>query len=341
MQIPWLLYQKFQKNRYDRLKHEKLKVFEGNGSRTKNIVVLLIYQPGGILPSTLTQLRYFDAKGYSTLIVSNAAISEETIKLLSPFAFQIMIRPNFGYDFGGYRDGILHCIEKGIQIESLVVLNDSIWFPAHKDSDPIKDLDQCPSDLVGLTYYTHKSKEHLNHLQSYCFRFGASILADPFFEQFWRDLPLSNSRNTVIRKCEMQLTRAFSSRGYSIGVLYPDREANQKIFDLSQTEAQDVFAYINHELLRFAPFFRDIEKSAYASENWHKELRKFLASDKSLIPFLYLHPHLLIGKCHSAVLKKNRDGYYLAQRREIQRLGLVTELNEEVATELVTWDTNS
>lgn len=302
------------------------------------MAVLLIFQKDGLLESTLSQLAYFKAQGYATLVVSNAPLADADLRRLMPLTFRVLERPNVGYDFGGYRDGILHLLESGIRPNTLIVLNDSVWFPACKDSDPLADIAEIPADLVGLTFYTHLRKPERNHIQSYFYRFGPRILADPFFEDYWRSVPISNARNTVIRRCEMRLTRAFEQRGFSIGVLCPDPKVGEHLATLSTDELGDVVTYISTALARHASAYAKLNHALGDKRAEQHALLALEQEDKAAIPYLYLHPHMLVGLQKTPVLKKNRDGYYVAQRKEIARLGYLRQTNEAVARELINWD---
>lgn len=338
IQIPWYLTNKLQKNAHDRRKNQALQVTSGSAPLAPTVAIVLVFQPNGILPSTLALLEYLQKKNVSPIIVSNAQVSQGDLEKLALLSNRIIVRPNFGYDFGGYRDGVLYCIENGIRPENLIVMNDSVWLPAHRDSDPVGDALEHPADLVGITYYHHKNKPRLDHIQSYFYRFGGRILTDPDFEKYWREMPVSNTRYTVIRKCEMRLTETFRSKGYTVGVLCDDVSATPVLKDLSEAELRDVVAYVNSDLLRHAPKFKTLTEQLESQNDWQVELNNLVSSGRLTVPFLILHPAVMVRRCRAPILKKNRDGYYVSQRKEIARLGLLSELNDTVAAEVSGWD---
>ena len=61
----------------------------------------------------------------------------------------IFERPNFGYDFGGYKDAFLYIIENNLSVERLILLNDSTWFPISSEKDLIRQMEQSNTDFTG------------------------------------------------------------------------------------------------------------------------------------------------------------------------------------------------
>ncbi len=91
--------------------------------------LVLCWQPRGLAPSFLDMLDHLVTCGYAPFVVSNAPLSSADRQSLHPRIWRAVERPNFGYDFGGYRDGLFLLRRWGIRPDRLVILNDSIWFP--------------------------------------------------------------------------------------------------------------------------------------------------------------------------------------------------------------------
>lgn len=337
-QVPWYIYGKVVKRHYDRTKHKKISITQGRVALGKNVAVLLIYQPKGILESTLMQLDYFNKCGFSTLVVSNAAVGEADMTKLKERSFQILERPNYGYDFGGYRDGVLHILEQGSELQNVIVMNDSVWFPLHKDSDPVGDALKSDADLYGISYFEHLRKPHLSHIQSYFFRFGPNIVTNGYFQQFWQDLPVSSIRNTVIRKCEMQLTESFRSRGYSIGTWSNAREINTLIAHLNDQELKEFIVYLSRITLMYKAFLEPVLEMMDAGENWREEVERLVNGKRLIVPFLIHWPEITVKMCMAPVMKKDKSEPYKIQRNELQRKNLTNLIHPAIAVEIENWD---
>ncbi len=334
MRIPWYLYGSVSKSRHDRSKHSAQHITEGQKALSDNLVILLIYQPKGVLKSTLSQIDYLASKGFSTLVVSNAPLSAPDLAQLVARTFRVIQRPNIGYDFGGYRDGVLHCLENGIRPQNLIIMNDSIWFPLTDSCDLVEAAQKHSADIFGVSYFKHPKKPELSHLQSYFFRFNGKTVSDPFFEKYWRDMPVSNNRYTVIRKCEMGLTNSFKSRGFSVGYLYDNDIVLNHLLALPLSELKDVARYLS----KIAPKNAAIIAKIDAAQDWHSEAKKSFAENARLTVFLTFEPKVMISGLKSPVLKKDRSGLYKMQRDELRRLGMIGEINSDIGREIKDWD---
>jgi len=337
-QLPWYVYGGLAKKHYDLTKQRKTRITKGKIPLGRNAAVLLIFQPRGILASTFKQLDYLNARGVSTLVVSNVPVNRDDMAKLQQKSFQILERPNYGYDFGGYRDGVLHILEQGVDLHNLFVMNDSVWLPVHKDSDPVGSAISDGSDLFGISYATHSRKPHRSHIQSYFFRFGRKVLEDPFFKEYWRDLPVSSNKYTVVRKCEMGLTQAFLARGYSIGVMQNDKSNLSHMLSLNDVQMRDLVKYLSKiaSLKKANP--EDISLILDQGGNWKRHLQREIEQNEINVSFLDQHPTTMLEHCKTPVLKKYSKEPYKTQRGEMRRLKLLGCINSEIADEIETWD---
>lgn len=97
---------RFQRN-WDKIWPTQVKIIDGSQSTLKTKVLLfLIYQPQSLPNSMFETLKYFEKNGYSILLISNHDINDICLQKLKEYSWKICVRPNYGYDFGGYRDGL-------------------------------------------------------------------------------------------------------------------------------------------------------------------------------------------------------------------------------------------
>ncbi len=335
-QIPWYLYGPPHKALHDLRRQQRLEITAGQQELGDDLAILLIFQPKGVLKSTLDQIDYLTSQGISALVVSNAPLSKTDLSELTSRAYRVMQRPNYGHDFGGYRDGILHFLEMGIRPRNLFIINDSIWFPVTDGADLIKTARLHPADLYGISYAKHARKPYLNHIQSYFLRFNQKTVSNPFFETYWRTMPVSSNRYTVIRKCEMGLTNAFRSRGFSVGCLYDFDTTLDRVLSLSPPEFEEVIAHLIEVESSFKDMFAAVKNGA--GKNWQEDVKELLVQRNTGIPFLTLHPRTMLTHLKSPILKKDRKGPYKVQRAEIRRLGLMDHLSGSIAEEIRDWD---
>ena len=127
--LPALIYEPFQQKRQDAERESQTRLHEGAVPVGPKVCVFLVYQPGALPQSILLTCKWLRDRGYATLLVANGGLAPEALEAVTECVWKVMERPNYGYDFGGYRQGLLHVAAIGLKPERLVILNDSIWLP--------------------------------------------------------------------------------------------------------------------------------------------------------------------------------------------------------------------
>jgi len=209
---------------YDCFFQHLLKLHTGELELTQRVAILVIFQPKGLSQSTLLTLDHLHESGWSVLVVSNHTLTvPDRFKVLSRCA-QLIERPNVGYDFGAYRDGVRHLWQGNTKPENLVLLNDSTWFPIRLNDTSLKRMEALDVDLSGHIYKIEDSeKRERDHLESHLLMFGKRFLEHSAFLQFWNSYVMSDNRENTIKRGEKQITQTALSLGLSVqGLLFPD-----------------------------------------------------------------------------------------------------------------------
>ena len=215
--VPEFFWEPFARRRHDRSLAQGLATTSGKHPIAPKIALVLLYQPRGLARSTILMCQHLVANGYAVLAISNAPLSDADRTDLASHVWRIIERPNFGYDFGGYRDGLWHLSHWGIKPERLVILNDSIWFPLRKDDDTLARMETMDVDVAG-TVLRHRGAERF--LESYLYSIRGTVLEHPGFRTFWRDLRLTSNKYKVIRRGERGFSAALIAAGLRIGGLF-------------------------------------------------------------------------------------------------------------------------
>lgn len=338
-QAEWLILGAIRKRRYDRERAHLVKVTEGTLPVSDKIVIQLIWQPDGILATFIEELKFFAERGFSAIVVSNASLTEQAINLLAPLCHLIVERPNFGYDFGGYREGVLILRDRGLRPTRLIIKNDSIWFPLHSDSDLLTRATIASEDIFGV-YYNEFSR--IPHLQSYFFSFGPRILADDRFWSYWKSLWLTDNKYMVIRQCEMKLTRNFNRMGFSHSAAYSHKEVCAAMSRLEDGRLREVFNYIAKVSTHRIPAVNMLLNGPMDAM-WRTRAEAVISSGRILRYLLIVHPAVLLGELHLPLLKKDRQPMYQLQRAELLRIGADHAMSQVFSDEIRNWDieTNS
>lgn len=324
---------------YDRFLKPQVRVTEGHVADLADLAVILIYQPDGVLQSTYEQLDHLIASGVGPLVVSNAPLSDADKAKLKQKTRLILCRPNFGYDFGGYRDALMHIQKAGLPFDNLFLLNDSIWFPLYDDCDLIDRARAAETDVFGI-YYTKKSRKTRHwHLHSYFYRFSKDLAASEVFAAYWRKMPMfQGSKRIIIRQFEIKLTAYFTQRGFSASGLYEAQQVRDAYAALTDSELHEVAKRQlgSDHIMRnvFAP----LKDLAPGDPGWQAARTDVLERSKVGIYFLNAHPYVFLRELRSPILKKNREEKFMRQRAEVFQTGLQEMLRPTVQAEAKDWD---
>ncbi len=329
--VPWYVRGHLSRWRYDRARGRRLRITPGAQPARPDMAVLLIYQPEGLLGSTFLTLDYFADHGVSTVVVSNAELSPEDRARLAPHCHRIIERPNVGYDFGGYREGVMALLESGARLDALYVLNDSIWFPLARDSDALERLRANRADVVGLLMgNAGKPSPDNEYIQSYFFRFGGRLIADPAFARYWRRMPLVDNKYLVVHRFERFVSRHFKQRGFAVDAL---THWSELAHSLSRMEDEAALRAIFTHQAGVAPKDHAAIAPRLAAGQSPRVLRDELAprvaSHELFASTVHAHPVLLMDM-RMAFLKKRIQ----SQHAELSRFGLLERLDPVIRAEI-------
>lgn len=207
-----ILYEPVLQRRHDRWRAAQPVPRDLGVAFTGKVAIFLIYQPNRIAPSILATLRWLAANGYAPLVVANTAIPDADRPALEAVCWRLFERPNFGYDFGGYRDGVLLLDAWGVRPERLMILNDSVWMPQRAESTLIRRMEAVDADLVGGTMHGPHGKWR-GHLESYLYLVNRGCLESQAFRRFWSQYRCSNAKQNAIWRGERQFTAEMQAGG--------------------------------------------------------------------------------------------------------------------------------
>lgn len=295
----------------------------GHGESTTKAAVFVLYAPDGLNESHLISLNYLNQSGYCVTAVSNAKLSEESRKRLAPLCIEIIERPNFGYDFGAYRQGILSLENHLPNLETLLLINDSTWFPV-LNHDWIHQAELQKKDFVGaasnygiprtvpesigsfIFNYQHSHKNF--HYCSFALLIRPSILKDPDFFLFWKKFPMTNIKNRTVRRGEIGLSKWVLRKGYSHCETLSIPTLARQLEKLDYEELKKVLQHLIIPEERFLKTIRDetIRQSMGLNEVEAKDLlRKLILVVVARIGISYALPYFNIYIGKSMFLKKS------------------------------------
>lgn len=299
----------------------------------ERVALILTYQTGELPNSLLKMCEHLRKNGFSPLIICNAPVTAAQSDALRPVAWRILQRPNFGYDFGGYRDGLRYLSSQGAHPHECLIINDSIWWPL-RDSDTL--LDRLRASESGIAGTVLRDRDGERFLESYCYLIQGSVLQAPAFVRYWQNLALTSNKYKVIRRGERGFSSAMLAAGLGI----------RGVFETSQFLL--IFAEQPTEFMRntlaYAAYTERSDASTGAALRQRPDDKNWRADC-----IAHVTKTLQKGQCYSAfpyaslrlqdypVLKKSNDRVSQHWRQAVLRAiddGMVAPFSDDVMVEL-------
>lgn len=150
------------------------------------------------------------------LVVVNGKLKEEGIQSFQSLGAEVILRPNEGYDFAGWRDGFQHIGWDRVKtFDEVVLCNSSCYGPVGGSFQPMFDkMAGKEADFWGISRYPQDGRRIPAHIQSYFFVFRKRLAGYSQFQKYWETLPIFKSWKQAVRKGEAQFTRLFEVQGF-------------------------------------------------------------------------------------------------------------------------------
>lgn len=256
----------------------------------QKVAVYLMFPSPHLRRGHLHALEYIVSQGYSPIVVSNGDVSAFEVEALTPLSHKIIVRPNHGYDFGGYRDGMKWLSARRTNLTHLALFNDSTWFPLPESQNWLEEAEATGGHFVGALSHgdrnwldirmntstiTKRSLRHqkLFHYCSFALLFTGTAIQDDNFWRFWKQLRISSSKARTIRYGERALSSFMFKSGHECRLtLSEDRIVESLLGNPAFVEAPEVLALV-----------RDGGWPAYSLRELLWENHSFMFLKKSLL----------------------------------------------------------
>jgi len=300
------------------------RVHPGNGAARDRIAIYVIFPSTGLLDSHLAALSALDRAGYATVVVSNLALAPADRSRVLVTCWRLIERPNFGYDFGAYRDGILHVWPNLPSVKRLVLMNDSVWFPIPGSRDWLAEAEALGADMVGAVWNHGLEPVDLNawqsfrwapdptapgyHYCSFALSLGPAILTSPAFYRFWKSIWLTDDKIGTVEAGEVGLSRTLINAGFSHGCTL---DLSGMARDLEGMTHEELAAFVRTLVIPQDPdaeAFRDrvlADCRSRFDEAGHRMLRQAALVVVALTGPAYAMPRYLLARHGYAFLKKS------------------------------------
>lgn len=217
---------------YDLFLRNRVVSIDGWAGWTEKVSIFLIYPESGLNVGHGEALRYMISEGYSPVVVSSFPLDDRDMQYLLPLCSRIIVRPNFGCDFGGYRDGMLSIKEYREKILHLALFDDSVWFPLPGGAGWLTSAERMRVDFAGALSHAgpdwrkavefavgdEKAKRkysELFHFCSFALLFSGNSLKSDAFWKFWGGRRISSSKRGAVMYGERVLSKFMFNAGFS------------------------------------------------------------------------------------------------------------------------------
>ena len=240
---------------YDLVQSRQIRLSAGALDLGQEACIYLIFPTKGVLPSHVRALRTLVDAGITPVAVSNLPLSDNDRELLYPLTMQVIERPNVGYDFGGYRDGVLELAERLPALNRLWLMNDSTWL-IPQPTNWFEDARKLNVDFVGATSnfamprvdperfrdisWTFSNTHRNFHYASYALGIGSRILSDDDFLDFWKKLEIRNDKSRTVRRGEIGLTQFVLKKGFRHAATHEVDKLHTELAELDDLEIDQI-----------------------------------------------------------------------------------------------------
>lgn len=128
-------------------------------------------------------------------------------------------RDNVGYDFGSWQAGV-RWLGDTLRFDEILFVNDSAYGPLFDLRPALEDPRGRNADLWGMVM----SSERELHVQSWCFVMRRLILESSAFTEFWESVAPQPSKEDVVDRYEVGMSRFFQAAGFRLGAVVDGRD---------------------------------------------------------------------------------------------------------------------
>jgi hypothetical protein len=302
------------------------RLIEGQAIQDGKVAIFLIFQRGPLPPSILATCRWLQDSGFAPFVISNGPLDEVARAQLVAHSWRLLERPNFGYDFGGYRDGILLLSRWGVEIDRLIVMNDSVWMLMTPDLMPRLDDLAVKNDIVGLLQdeKVHHDRSggrptDLRHIESYFYLFTASALAHPAFHSFWESYKMTDQKRLTIKYGELGFSRRMAAAGLRLSALTKRSSFFEKVMQSDDDFLSDTLrygAYADSDLKELALRLSHLDTS---DSEWRPAALELVRLAINRKRFNASYPFATDHIFGTHFLKKSQEPIFVEMRRQYLR----------------------
>lgn len=187
----------------------------------KRAFLYVIYEKFNHLDSWYDKLfEEFRKHGTYLLCVVNGSLDESSQATLNKFFDKVIYRDNKGYDVTAYKEGVLYILENNVNIDELVLCNNSFFAPIIPFEKMFSCMENKKCDFWGIT-----AGHNPYHIQSYFYTFKKSVIYHKCFYDFFKNMSEIKHYQDAVNQVELKLTNYLHGNGFK-SLVYMDMVTN-------------------------------------------------------------------------------------------------------------------
>jgi hypothetical protein len=297
-----LLQRLYDKWAFPRLKRHLL----GELATCSRVAVLLSHSVHGLPVRVFAAIERLRGSQFAVLVVANGGLEPSAIERLTQAEASVLLRPNWGYDFGGYRDGIRLLGLLGAQPAELILMNDSIEYPIFADDTLIEDMQRSGKDFVGAVHAKPYNSPDFGVLFSFFLWVSAEALRSIAWQDFWHRYVMTGSKYATVRRGERALTQAMCQVGLRCGGVYTREAFLNKARELDTNNLRTAIeygVYVGDEA--FAARAGGLLALNPSADQWRALALTFIEDVVAKRNFMYCFPYITYGALGMPFLKRS------------------------------------
>jgi len=220
-------------------------------SRNKNLIGVFSHFDKDDLvdPYVITYLKAISEFMDIVFVSTASGLKRKSLDKVKSIVSKIIVKENYGYDFGAWKTGLDHVGSKLNSYDGLVLLNDSVYGPIKPLNPFFKKAKEY--DVLSMT----DSYELKYHLQSYFVYFSKEVVLSDLFKDFWGEFKIIENKMALIMRNEIGFYSKFFESKFNCGSYIESKVITRlNITHFYWREIVDLgFPFIKVELLRDNP----------------------------------------------------------------------------------------
>lgn len=211
-------------------------------SDKKRILFFVHYNKYDELSEHVVYLLQHIAKIYSKIVlISNSTLASNDLERLDGLYTTFIQRENIGFDFGAWKDALLHEGWDALaEYDSVTLMNDTCFGPLFDLADTYSTMESRVADFWGLVKISAAdigmpgtNRAVPEHLQSYFLCFKNAVVISCCFREFWENVLFETDINAAIQKYETQLTTYLFDNGFCYDTMLSSGKKQLVLMDVA------------------------------------------------------------------------------------------------------------